>query len=213
MGASTELSASIELGASPEQKARAEPRRRSRRRPILGRFLVERRGAVAVEFALIGPIFIALLGAILETALSFWAGHVLESALGDASRQLYTGQFQGANKTTTDKAVLLAKLRSDALCTIDGQPRPTVFNCADVKLDVRTIAQFTGGGATSPVSGGNWASGFGSNYTSPAAGDIVVVQAAVKYPVFFSLYNPNQATFSDGSRLLQAAVVFRTEPY
>ena len=200
--------------------ASAEPQRGSRRRRtgrrLLAVFLADRRGAVGielVEFALIGPIFIALLGAILETALAFWAGQVLETALADAARQLYTGQFQKDNSATTDKTALLTALRDKALCQIDGKARTTVFNCADVKVDVRTIPQFTGNGTNSPVSNGAWSSGFGGNYTNPSAGDIVVVQAAVKYPVFFNLYNPGQGSFTDGSRLLQAAVVFRTEPY
>lgn len=210
------------MGASADHGA-VHPRRAGRgllaslrigRRSSIGRFLADRRGS-AVEFAMIGPVFLALLGAIIETALAFWANQVLENALSDASRQLYTGQFQTANKTTTDKTALLDKLRSEALCKVDGLTRTTIFTCADVKLDLRKVSQFSGSVPTSPVDKDtkDWANGFGTNYSSPAAGDIVVLQAAVKYPVFFTLLNPDQASFTDGSRVLQAAVVFRTEPY
>jgi Flp pilus assembly protein TadG len=195
--------------------ASAAPQRPPHRRGFR-RFLRDRRGALGlelVEFALIGPVFLALLGAIIETSLAFWAGVVMDNALADAARQLYTGQFQKANAGTTDSATLLTKLRTDAFCKVDGQARTTVFTCSDVKMDVRKVAQFSSSGANSPVSGGNWSSGFGSNYTSAGAGDIMVVQAAVKYPVFFTLWNPNQGSFSDGSRLIQSSVVFRTEPY
>lgn len=189
--------------------------RRGRRR--LARFLADRRGTVGielVEFALIGPIFLALICATLEAALAFWTNQILDTALTDASRLLYTGQFQTSNSGTTDTTTLLNRLR-DELCKVNGSARTTIFTCSAVKIDVKTVAQFSGSGPTSPVNAAtkDWASGFGTNYTSPSAGDITIVQAAVKFPVFFSLLNPNQASFADGSRLLQATVAFRTEPY
>jgi Flp pilus assembly protein TadG len=193
------------------------PRRRFGRR-FLRPFLRDRRGAVGVEmleFALIGPVFLALLGAILETALAFWSNQILDTALADAARQLYTGQFQNTNKSTTDVTQLITKLRSDALCKVDGQARATIFTCSNVKIDVRKVSQFSGTAPVSPVDPAtkDWRTGFGTNYATPAPGDIIIIQAAVKFPVFFTLWNPNQASFSDGSRLLQAATIFRTEPY
>jgi Flp pilus assembly protein TadG len=185
------------------------------RRFLRNRFLGDRRGATAVEFALVAPIFLALLGATLETALAFWSNQILETALTDASRQLYTGQFQAANKATTDKTQLLNKLRAEELCKVNGQPRATIFDCTQVKIDVRTVSQFTGSSPTAPVNPAtkDWSAGFGTNYSNPNANEIIIVQAAVKFPVYFTLLNPNQASFSDGSRLLQAAVAFKTEPF
>lgn len=184
----------------------------------LRRFLRDRRGSVGIEmleFALVGPIFLALLCATVETALAFWSGQILETALTDASRQLYTGQFQQANSGTTDTATLLNRLRTELCKAPDGGVRVTIFTCSAVKIDVRTVSSFGGNAPTSPVDAGtkDWATGFGSNYANPSASDVTIVQAAVKFPIFFTLLNPNQATFGDGNRLLQAAVAFRTEPY
>lgn len=189
-------------------------RRRLRSRGVARRFLADRSGAVELlEFALVGPFFIAILGATIETALAFWSTQILETALGDTSRLLYTGQFQQANPSATGSAAL-TKLR-DAFCKVDGQARATTFTCANVKLDVRVITQFTGNSTNSPVNTvtKDWTTGFGTNYAAAKPGDIVIVQAAVKFPIFFTLLNPNQATFGDGSRLLQAAVAFRAEPF
>lgn len=64
---------------------------------LLRRFRENRTGASAVEFALIAPIFLVLLFAIIETALMFFASQVLETMTQDAARMILTGQAQTAN--------------------------------------------------------------------------------------------------------------------
>src|SRR6266581_1507167 len=65
-------------------------------RNVLNRFRRNRRGSTVVEFALVAPMFIALLFAIIETALMFFASQVLETALQDSARLIMTGQAQTA---------------------------------------------------------------------------------------------------------------------
>src|SRR3954468_826064 len=62
----------------------------------LRRFRRNRRGSAAVEFALVAPIFFALLFAIIETAIVFFAGQVLETVTQDSARMIMTGQAQNA---------------------------------------------------------------------------------------------------------------------
>jgi Flp pilus assembly protein TadG len=57
------------------------------------------RGASAVEFALIAAPFLALLVAILQTALVFFAGRVLDETTEQASRYILTGQAQTSGMT------------------------------------------------------------------------------------------------------------------
>jgi Flp pilus assembly pilin Flp len=61
-------------------------------RHALRRFRRNRRGSSAVEFALVAPVFFALLFAIIETVIVFFAGQVLETGVQDAGRQLYNHQ-------------------------------------------------------------------------------------------------------------------------
>src|SRR6266581_1610861 len=61
-------------------------------RRAVRRFSRNRRGATAVEFALIAPLFFALIFAILETALYFFAGQILEIGTQDAARLVFTNQ-------------------------------------------------------------------------------------------------------------------------
>src|SRR6202795_2154654 len=56
------------------------------------RFVRQQDGAAAVEFALVAAPFLALTFAILETALVFFAGQTLETAVSDAGRLIMTGQ-------------------------------------------------------------------------------------------------------------------------
>jgi Flp pilus assembly protein TadG len=60
-------------------------------RNALRRFRRNRRGSAAVEFALVAPVFFALLFAIIETSIVFFAGQVLETITQDAARTILTG--------------------------------------------------------------------------------------------------------------------------
>jgi Flp pilus assembly protein TadG len=56
-------------------------------------------GATAVEFALVAAPFLALLMALFQTALVFFAGRVLDETTEEASRYIMTGQAQTAGMT------------------------------------------------------------------------------------------------------------------
>src|ERR1035437_1140141 len=63
------------------------------------RFARHQDGTAAIEFALVAVPFLALLFAILETALVFFAGQTLETAASDSGRLIMTGQAQTAGYT------------------------------------------------------------------------------------------------------------------
>ncbi|MEJ8631254.1 pilus assembly protein [Sphingomonas sp. I4] len=70
----------------------------SRRRPGTTRsILSDRRGATIVEFALVATPFIALILAILQTSLAYFAQEALESAVEISARSVVTGQAQFAD--------------------------------------------------------------------------------------------------------------------
>jgi Flp pilus assembly protein TadG len=179
-----------------------------RRAGILRRFRRDQRGVTAIEFGMVATPFFALLFAIVETALVFWTTQVLETAVTNASRRVYTGQFQQAT-SGTDPAELAAKFREEMCKSIVA-----LLRCDQIKVDVRTSDSFPNSAAPPPITpGGEFdAANFGQ-YQQPDANRIVVVRAAVEYPVFVSLLNPNQANLKNGNRLLMASAAFRTEPF
>jgi Flp pilus assembly protein TadG len=61
-------------------------------RNLLRRFGRNRKGSAAVEFALVAPVFIGLLFAIVETAIMFFGSQILETVTQESARQIMTGR-------------------------------------------------------------------------------------------------------------------------
>jgi len=146
--------------------------------------------------------------AIIETAIAIWSTAVLDTAVTDASRQLYTGQFQRSS-AGTPPADLPTKFR-DELC----KSIVALISCTSIKIDVRSFASFPGGAAPPPVTAdGEFDSANFGQYTTPQQNEIVVVRAAVEIPVLVSLLSPRQTNLANGNRLIMGTATFRAEPF
>lgn len=159
-------------------------------------------GAAAVEFAIVAAPFLALLFAILQTGLVFFAEQSLETTAADTSRLILTGQAQnqGLNQGTFQTAVC-ARLSA-------------LLNCGSLMIDVRTYNDFSSANTSLPIDqNGNLQNNF--VYQPGAAGDIVVVRLMYQWPVFMSLlgFNKSLTNLANGQDLLMATVAFRNEPY
>jgi len=86
----------------------------------VGRFRRDRKGSAAVEFALVAPIFFALLFAILETGFVFFAGQTLETVTQDVSRLVMTGQAQNIGYTEVQFKDGIRKRRKNLLDCKNG---------------------------------------------------------------------------------------------
>jgi Flp pilus assembly protein TadG len=180
-------------------RRRVKHLQRLRTNCLLRRFAGQQEGAAAVEFALVAAPFLALLFAIFETALVFFSGQALETAVADASRLIMTGQAQTQGMSQT--------AFKDAVCArIYG-----LFDCqSGVYVDVKTFSSFSNVTMPTPVdSNGNFQNNFSYNPGGP--GDIVVVRLFYQWPVYVSLLGLNN--LSGGKRLLVATAAFRNEPY
>jgi Flp pilus assembly protein TadG len=168
---------------------------------IARRFIRQNDGAAAVEFGLVAAPFLALVFAIIETAVVFFAGQTLETAAADSARLVMTGQAQ---KQGFDQA----KFKTEVCKRIFG-----LFNCsAGVQVDVRTYASFGSVNLSKPIDkSGNLVNDFTYNPGGP--GDIVVVRLLYQYPVYVSLLGLNLADMAGGKRLIVATAAFRNEPY
>jgi Flp pilus assembly protein TadG len=183
------------------RKKLAKGARRFKQARVVRRFVRQQDGAAAVEFGLVLAPFLALLFAIMETALVFFAGQVLETAAADSSRLILTGQAQsqGLNQAAFKTAV----------CgKIFG-----LLDCANgVYVDVQKFSAFGSVSMPNPVdANGNFVNNFGYNPGGP--GDIVVVRLFYQWPVYVSLLGFNLQNMSGGKRLLIATAAFRNEPY
>ena len=167
---------------------------------LLRRFRRHRRGSAAVEFALVAPVFFALLFAIVEVALMFFATQVLETVTQASARYILTGQAQGASLTQ-------AQFKSYVCSQI-----PALFTCANVMVDVESYSSFASISNTPPCdANGNFVDNTGYNPGGPC--NIVVVRLFYQWPVYVSLMGFDLHNMTGGSRLLVATAAFRNEPY
>ena len=167
---------------------------------VARRFVRRQDGAAAVEFALVAAPFLAMVFAIIETAIVFFAGQALETAAADSARLIMTGQAQNAGY---DKAKF-----KEAVCgKIYG-----LFNCAaGLYVDVKSYPTFASIPLSKPITNGNLNTETG--YQPGEPGNIVVVRMMYQWPVYVSLLGLNLSDVSGGKRVLMSTVSFRNEPY
>jgi len=170
-------------------------------------------GVTAIEFGLLALPFFTIVLAILETALVFLAGQILDSAVNDSSRLIRTGQAQNGTPAYNAEAY------REAIC--DGLYN--MFDCdvADGKLrvNVTVLTDFSAASFAYPLKTGedcteddcDWT--LADDYDPGEGGDVVLVQAYYKWPVVVNLPGFNFQTLPDGTRLLGASRVFRNEPF
>lgn len=164
---------------------------------LLRRFGRNRRGSAAIEFALVAPLFFALLFAIIETALVFFAGQVLETGTQDAARAFLTSQVQSNGTSAVDfKQSICDKVSA-------------LFSCSDIYVDVRSFAPGTAITLVNPIDGsGNFVNSF--VYQPPAlnSSNTVVVRAFYQWPLYVTKLGydiSNIARGTSSSKYLLAA--------
>jgi Flp pilus assembly protein TadG len=162
----------------------------------------DRRGATAVEFALIALPFFALIFAIIETALCFFAGQALDTALMNASRAIRTGQAQSSNFSANDfKTSVCNQLTY-------------MFNCsANLYINVQTFASFSAITLATPTDANGNLLTTGYTYSAGSGSDIVLVRAYYEWPVFVNRLGNNLANEPNGKHLLTSTVAFQNEPF
>jgi Flp pilus assembly protein TadG len=172
-------------------------------RSIARRFIRRRDGATTVEFALVAAPFLAVLFAIIQSAMTFFASQALRTAASYGGRLIMTGQAQAQGFSA-------AQFKNAVCANING-----MFNCqASVFVDVKTYTGFSGiDNSALPVdSNGNLQTG---NFTYQTGGpnDIVVVRLMYQLPVYVTLLGLNMSNMAGGNRLVMSTVAFRNEMY
>lgn len=164
------------------------------------RFGGDRRGVIAVEFALVAFPLCILVFALIEIGLIYWVSATLDNGIDASMRQFYV-QAEASSKTLSEG------VRGE-LCR---QMSPFV-RCENLKVDIAAYESFAGIDRSSPVdpSTGTWRAGFGDQHGCLTKGSIVVVQAALAQQTFQNfgiVTNP----FKDGSQLIHATAILQLD--
>jgi Flp pilus assembly protein TadG len=179
-----------------------------RRRNRFGAFIRDGKGATAVEFALIAAPFLALIAALIQTFLLFFAQSLLENAVRQSARQILTGQVQ-----TQDASLTQAQAVSAFHQTVCNNAA-VLFSCTGLMVDVQVANNWSSANTGMPTltykSDGSVANTW--QFSPGNAGDIVVVRVMYLWPVFFGPIAFNMANQANGSRLIMASAAFQNEP-
>ncbi len=180
------------------EKSYEKPRRASWRR--------DQRGSAAIEFALVAPIFFGLLFAILEVALTFYAGQVLENGLQRTARLMYTNKATDTNVPMT-KDQFVQKLCDHVSMLLD---------CAKLRVNVSVTDEGQPITILSPLSNGSFVDNFTYQVPAPNTKQTVVVSAFYLWPLVVTQLGYNLANVDantpNGKYLLSSAAAFRVEP-
>jgi Flp pilus assembly protein TadG len=172
-------------------------------------FALCRRGATALEFALVAAPFLALLVALFETALVFFAQRVLDEVTEEASRYILTGQAQQSNMTQAQFANYVCTSSNTATLV------SALFNCNNLMVNIQNYNTFASASTSNPTLTFN-ANGTVSNtwtYAPGSPGSIVVMQVMYQWPIVLGPLGFNLSNLTNGNRLLVSTAVFKTEPY
>jgi Flp pilus assembly protein TadG len=182
-----------------------EPRKTNQARSgraMLALFVRRRSGSAAIEFALVAAPTIALVLAILQIGLVYFAQEALETTVEQSARLVLTGQAQSQGLTQAQFAT--------ALCNNS----PGLFTCANFMINLQPANSFTNANVAAPTltydANGNVTNVWQYNPGAPL--NIMVMQVMYQWPVFLGPLGFSLSNLPNNKRLLMASAVFRNEP-
>ena len=188
--------------------AEMKPTAGARRRSLFGVFIRDRKGATAVEFALIAVPFLALVAGLIQTFLIFFAQSVLQNAVRASTRQILTGQVQTADASLSPTAAMAAF--HQIVCNNAN----VLFTCTNLMVDVQVANNWSSANTSMPTLTYDTNGNVNNNwqFNPGTAGDIVVVRVMYLWPVFFGSLGFNWANQANGTREIMASAAFQNEP-
>lgn len=180
----------------------------------LRRFARDRRGATAVEFALISIPLMLLMFGILELCLILLVTATLDTATDFAARNIRTGNFQKSGAITeADFAGLVCRNMNwlQPICQADADIDEDNPGTRRLYVEAETFGNFAGAASPTPPTEDD----FKDNtlcWSVGNPGDIVLVRTYFRWPIFTPLMRPIFANDGEMRRLV-AARLFRNEPY
>jgi Flp pilus assembly protein TadG len=164
------------------------------------RFLRARRGATAVEFAIVATPFMITLYAIVQVSLLYFAQSMLETGVAQAARMIRTGQAQSAGM---DEAAIRTLVCSRVYGMID---------CDDgLTVDLRAFPSFED--VVVPPAVGDDGEIAAGTFNAGTGGEVVIFRVFYAYTLPLPDTGTGIANMSGGRRLMAASAAFRNEPF
>lgn len=173
------------------------------RMSFLRAFIRRRDGAIAVEFAIIAPLLLGVIFAIVETATIYLRGNAIDAGVEAAKRLTLTGQVASAGEAPQQAARF-----KEAFCAQTSW----LIACGDVKFDVRAFKTFGAAAMPSPVVDGVFNPG-GLKFEPGKPCEIVVIRAYYEVASLTGLMRNDVSGLKNGKILLSGSAAFKNEPY
>lgn len=214
------------VGSATDAPPRARRVRASTRPTAPARRLLARlgeAGSVAIEFAIVAPMFFLLLLTIIDFGMMLATQSLLDGAARDAARLIRTGQVQTQSSPIGTFQNLLCSDLSAVMTTTNCQ--------ANVLFNVQTFSDFgavaTNGFTTCTQNENSTGTGTPCTFAATTAGEIVGVQATYQRPFmipwvgacltggscWFGVGTRNGSATGTNTVPLMSTVIFRNEPF
>ena len=182
-----------------------------RRFRIFRRIRRETKGAAAIEFAIIAPVFFLFIWGIFETGLVFFAKQTLTHGLQATSRQIRTGQAHSVQLSQSSFRTMVCD-QVDYLLSCEAD---------SLYIDVQAYTSFPANGMDPPEDADGKFDGVNANHfdigesgSISGGSSIVLVRAYYVWPLFTPYISHFYADEEDGNTvLLSASVAFKNEPF
>lgn len=187
---------------------------------LFRRFARDRKGAIAVEMAMVGPPFLLVMLALLDFGQTLLTQSVLDGAARDAARLIRTGQVQTSGSPITTFQNLL--------CSDMGSLMTTATCETNVLFEVQVFSSFGSIAFTSCTYNNNQTgAGTKCNFTPGNAGQIVGVQVSYARPYIVPWvgacltggscwtgpFTANGSAQGTQTTTLMSTVIFQNEPF
>ena len=169
----------------------------------------ERKGSAAVEFAIVGPVFLAMMFSIFEIGWHYYVTSIVDASATNAARLIRTGQIQEA----TSDADLQYDLIYDEICDVLQH-----FGACEDRLtvEVETFTSFTDLATPSTATCADATDAEKNAISFTPGGELEIVRIRICF--IYNTINPavglnlSEATRT-GQRALISTMIFRNEPY
>lgn len=154
-------------------------------------------GSLMIEFGFVGIPFFALLFAVLEVSLVFFAEVNITHATGDTARKV---------RTLQDSINTIDAFKADVCSQVIFVP-----NCnSKLKVEVRVFNDFSTIDSTDPLdNNGALKDSFIFDLGQP--GSVITVRTFLEWDLFASLPDMGLGNMANGNRLIEGFAVFRNE--
>ena len=186
-------------------------------RGFFKKFKRDNKGTTAIEFAILGIPFVALLFGIIELAVLFFVQSTTQHALETVSREIRTGEFQAVSDNAQDF--------EDKICAAMSG----VGNCDNLRVDIVSsgTGKFKGlvlpASPVAPPPGETEAEKEirenappampASTYASTAGGDVVIVRVQYVHQLAVPSALTKLSNASGNTHVISVTTAFKNEPF